>query len=64
MEGLYGKFRALLNLAEHIAGDYGKVTDANMFNYDYATVKGVTGNGETFTITIDIKKGENENDTL
>ena len=58
MEGLYGKFRALLNLAEHIAGEHGKVTKANMFNYDYATVNGVTGNGESFTITIEIKKGD------
>ena len=61
MEGLYGKFKALMNLAEYISGEHGKVTEANMFNYDYAVVKGVTEKGETFTITIDIKKGENEN---
>lgn len=58
MNGLFGKFLTLIDVARQIAGENGNITEANMFSYNYAVVKGVTGEGQTFTVTLDIKEGE------
>jgi hypothetical protein len=53
-------FKQVVNTVEAMVGEGGRITEANMFTYDYAVVKGETSNGEKITLTLDFTKGEKE----
>ncbi len=53
-------FKQMINTVEEMVGEGGRITDANMFTYDYAVVKGETKNGDKIALTLDFTEGETD----